>query len=96
MNIEDIIMELKHNDGTPDCSVLEVIECLEQAQDTISDLETKVEELRASRDWPQLIDTLAAQEATITELTAEVEYWKGRTENGSNAKHWPEFGPSGG
>jgi len=41
--LEDIIQDLKHD--TPEVSVLEVIECLEQAQDTISDLEAKVEEL---------------------------------------------------
>ena len=40
-NIEDIIMELDSG-GTPDCSVLEVIECLEQARDTISDLEDEI------------------------------------------------------
>jgi len=39
--LEDIIQDLKHD--TPEVSVLEVIECLEQAQDTISDLEAKVE-----------------------------------------------------
>ena len=41
-------------------------------------LQAKVEELRASRDWPQLIDTLAAQEATITELQAKVEELRAR------------------
>ena len=41
--LEDIIQDLKHD--TPEVSVLEVIECLEQAQDTISDLQAKVEEL---------------------------------------------------
>ena len=41
--LEDIIQDLKHD--TPEVSVLEVIECLEQAQDTISDLQAKVDEL---------------------------------------------------
>ena len=54
MNIDDIIMELKHHDGTPDCSVLEVIECLEQARDTIGDLEDKVAELTGA--WKDSID----------------------------------------
>ena len=44
--LEDIIQDLKHD--TPEVSVLEVIECLEQAQDTISDLQAKVEELTAA------------------------------------------------
>ena len=39
---EDIIEDLKTE--KPEVSVWEVIECLEQAQDTISDLEAKVEE----------------------------------------------------
>ena len=43
--LEDIIQDLKHD--TPEVSVSEVIECLEQAQDTISDLEAKVEDLTA-------------------------------------------------
>ena len=34
--------------GAPDCSVLEVIECLEQARDTIGDLEAKVDDLTAA------------------------------------------------
>ena len=40
--LEDIIEDLKTE--KPEVSVWEVIECLEQAQDTISDLEAKVEE----------------------------------------------------
>ena len=233
--IDDIIMEL-NSDGASDCSVLDVIECLEQARDTISDLEAKVEELekpvedeevkeilrslrvswdgfgktvlkespaadlieRLVREKAELIakvekltkeavrlrfleevypesvrhrvglqdrveeletdlhycngvsdlaikhrDIAEAKveeleavldrvhylltldtpyintaialtdrqgdtrnrgitppdeslQAKIDELTAELEYWKGRTENGTNAQHWPEFGPSGG
>ena len=42
--LEDIIQDLKHD--TPEVSVLEIIECLEQAQDTISDLEAKVKKYR--------------------------------------------------
>ena len=41
--LEDIIEDLKTE--KPEVSVWEVIECLEQAQDTISDLQAKVEEL---------------------------------------------------
>ena len=44
--LEDIIQDLKND--TPEVSVLEVIECLEQAQDTISDLQAKVEKLTAA------------------------------------------------
>ena len=46
--LEDIIEDLKTE--KPEVSVWEVIECLEQAQDTISDLQAKVEELTAALD----------------------------------------------
>ena len=72
--LEDIIQDLKHD--TPEVSVLEVIECLEQARDTISDLEAKVAELTAKlkqRDFQDevLEETgrlLDESQATITEL----------------------------
>lgn len=63
-------------------------------------LEAKVEDIRgiykaACKDRTRLHTKIGALQAKIEELEAEVEYWEGRTENGSNAKHWPEFGPGG-
>ena len=75
-NIDDIIMELD-SDGTPDCSVLEVIECLEQARDTISDLETEVDELKTDLHYCNGVSDLAMKhrdlaEAKVEELTVEL------------------------
>jgi len=31
----------------------------------------------------------------LEQVKANRDWWKSRVENGSNARHWPEFGPSG-
>ena len=66
--LEDIIEDLKTE--KPEVSVWEVIECLEQAQDTISDLQAKVKELTDAEEiaiWGEYT------QGTITDLQAKVE-----------------------
>ena len=68
VTIKDIIQDLKHD--TPEVSVLEVIECLEQARDTISDLEAEVKELT---DIEYMEEELMSRNIEIEDLRAEVE-----------------------
>ena len=67
-----------------ECEVYSLRDTIEQLQsDTLS-------------RYREMAQEIADQESTIEQLQDELVYWKGRVENGANAEHWSEFGPSGG
>lgn len=67
---------------------------LKEQADLIEQQEKKIEGLHKLRDEmnQNYLDLMEGQQQRIAELEAYIK----EIEDGSNAKHWPEFGPSGG